>query len=141
MGCIFFCSNIRRHTRCALVTGVQTCALPISSFKVAPVSLVDALGAPFNGVTVITHGMELGLSTGDANFAQRSADGDYSWYARMADMVVEASGGGVALWYDKKTGDWLDPPTCQRKRSEERRVGEEWVSKGSYRRGPYQYKK
>src|SRR3546814_1241233 len=25
----FFCSNGRRHTRCALVTGVQTCALPI----------------------------------------------------------------------------------------------------------------
>src|SRR3546814_10752860 len=26
----FFFSNRRRHTRCALVTGVQTCALPIS---------------------------------------------------------------------------------------------------------------
>src|SRR3546814_2087102 len=26
----FFCSSRRRHTRCALVTGVQTCALPIS---------------------------------------------------------------------------------------------------------------
>src|SRR3546814_13240114 len=27
-GCFFFSSR-RRHTRCALVTGVQTCALPI----------------------------------------------------------------------------------------------------------------
>src|SRR3546814_14760509 len=27
--CLFFTSR-RRHTRCALVTGVQTCALPIS---------------------------------------------------------------------------------------------------------------
>src|SRR3546814_9018545 len=27
---IFFVSSRRRHTRCALVTGVQTCALPIS---------------------------------------------------------------------------------------------------------------
>src|SRR3546814_2762294 len=27
--CVFFSSR-RRHTRCALVTGVQTCALPIS---------------------------------------------------------------------------------------------------------------
>src|SRR3546814_3739258 len=27
--CFFFFSSIRRHTRCALVTGVQTCALPI----------------------------------------------------------------------------------------------------------------
>src|SRR3546814_20107129 len=26
-----FCSSRRRHTRCALVTGVQTCALPIST--------------------------------------------------------------------------------------------------------------
>src|SRR3546814_2493839 len=28
----FFFSSRRRHTRCALVTGVQTCALPISSY-------------------------------------------------------------------------------------------------------------
>src|SRR3546814_2161475 len=28
----FFFSSRRRHTRCALVTGVQTCALPISSW-------------------------------------------------------------------------------------------------------------
>src|SRR3546814_5578544 len=27
---LFFFSSIRRHTRCALVTGVQTCARPIS---------------------------------------------------------------------------------------------------------------
>src|SRR3546814_11699894 len=29
---MFFCSSRRRHTRCALVTGVQTCALPIFGF-------------------------------------------------------------------------------------------------------------
>src|SRR3546814_3155211 len=29
-GMFFFFSSRRRHTRCALVTGVQTCALPIS---------------------------------------------------------------------------------------------------------------
>src|SRR3546814_10842527 len=28
---VFFFSSRRRHTRCALVTGVQTCALPILS--------------------------------------------------------------------------------------------------------------
>src|SRR3546814_8640107 len=27
---LFFFSSRRRHTRCALVTGVQTCALPVS---------------------------------------------------------------------------------------------------------------
>src|SRR3546814_4081569 len=30
---IFFFSSRRRHTRCALVTGVQTCALPISDLR------------------------------------------------------------------------------------------------------------
>src|SRR3546814_6050620 len=29
VGFVFFFSSRRRHTRCALVTGVQTCALPI----------------------------------------------------------------------------------------------------------------
>src|SRR3546814_8176141 len=28
--CVCFFSSRRRHTRCALVTGVQTCALPIA---------------------------------------------------------------------------------------------------------------
>src|SRR3546814_3731812 len=31
MSFFFFFSSRRRHTRCALVTGVQTCALPIST--------------------------------------------------------------------------------------------------------------
>src|SRR3546814_6191604 len=30
---VFFFSSRRRHTRCALVTGVQTCALPISGLR------------------------------------------------------------------------------------------------------------
>src|SRR3546814_5706946 len=33
--CFFFFSSRRRHTRCALVTGVQTCALPISRLEIA----------------------------------------------------------------------------------------------------------
>src|SRR3546814_118517 len=32
--CCFFFSSRRRHTRCALVTGVQTCALPICGIAV-----------------------------------------------------------------------------------------------------------
>src|SRR3546814_1326311 len=31
---MFFFSSRRRHTRCALVTGVQTCALPILNARV-----------------------------------------------------------------------------------------------------------
>src|SRR3546814_8247359 len=46
----FFFSSRRRHTRCALVTGVQTCALPISPIfaprerKEAPHLLVAEAG-------------------------------------------------------------------------------------------------
>src|SRR3546814_21024981 len=36
--CVFFFSSRRRHTRCALVTGVQTCALPISTAGMTEVS-------------------------------------------------------------------------------------------------------
>src|SRR3546814_8382970 len=32
----FFFSSRRRHTRCALVTGVQTCALPILRLSMLP---------------------------------------------------------------------------------------------------------
>src|SRR3546814_2580982 len=34
--CSFFFSSRRRHTRCALVTGVQTCALPIYIIRSRP---------------------------------------------------------------------------------------------------------
>src|SRR3546814_10593718 len=39
---IFFFSSRRRHTRCALVTGVQTCALPIYLYGNAPAGIMDA---------------------------------------------------------------------------------------------------
>src|SRR3546814_9204866 len=39
-GC-FCVSSRRRHTRCALVTGVQTCALPISGGETQEVALDD----------------------------------------------------------------------------------------------------
>src|SRR3546814_8307164 len=38
----FFFSSRRRHTRCALVTGVQTCALPIS-FLHRAIGLIDGV--------------------------------------------------------------------------------------------------
>src|SRR3546814_7759978 len=40
---IFFFSSRRRHTRCALVTGVQTCALPIFGEQARAVVLVLVL--------------------------------------------------------------------------------------------------
>src|SRR3546814_10732877 len=41
---VFFFSSRRRHTRCALVTGVQTCALPISRAGILTGLLALALG-------------------------------------------------------------------------------------------------
>src|SRR3546814_13158596 len=51
--CFCFFSSRRRHTRCALVTGVQTCALPISLLTAAsreksashPYALVESAGS------------------------------------------------------------------------------------------------
>src|SRR3546814_3111338 len=54
---IFFFSSRRRHTRCALVTGVQTCALPICALAMTETDdrLIAALASigdsnqPVNG--------------------------------------------------------------------------------------------
>src|SRR3546814_9558493 len=39
---VVFLSSRRRHTRCALVTGVQTCALPISMAAPTPEAIETA---------------------------------------------------------------------------------------------------
>src|SRR3546814_13942702 len=52
----FFVSRSSRHTRCALVTGVQTCALPIWRFgSQCCVASVDARRVS-EGWAVFTHG-------------------------------------------------------------------------------------
>src|SRR3546814_11198211 len=54
--CYFVLSSRRRHTRCALVTGVQTCALPISAAQavLAPGERINSLTMPEgNGPVVV----------------------------------------------------------------------------------------
>src|SRR3546814_7706159 len=52
----FFFSSRRRHTRCALVTGVQTCALPISRSRLlAQTDKVSVLVSSF-ALTYSIHG-------------------------------------------------------------------------------------
>src|SRR3546814_10690558 len=55
----FFFSSRRRHTRCALVTGVQTCALPISWF------MFDELGA-LHKLPAIENGLQTARAFGGA---------------------------------------------------------------------------
>src|SRR3546814_10542516 len=42
--CSFVFSSRRRHTRCALVTGVQTCALPIWLSLADLIDMADEIG-------------------------------------------------------------------------------------------------
>src|SRR3546814_20611781 len=51
----FFFSSRRRHTRCALVTGVQTCALPILIFGVLRDQSFIGLSIAVIDVTRRTH--------------------------------------------------------------------------------------
>src|SRR3546814_2438539 len=51
---VFFFSSRRRHTRCALVTGVQTCALPIWTFRHDREALVQAVTERGAGYWVLT---------------------------------------------------------------------------------------
>src|SRR3546814_20164606 len=58
----FFFSSRRRHTRCALVTGVQTCALPIS-YKADPFgSFIDG-PATFDAERGVLYAVVDGRST------------------------------------------------------------------------------
>src|SRR3546814_7425014 len=74
--CVFFFSSRRRHTRCALVTGVQTCALPI--YRVQIVEAVLAFfaqrrlmpgGAIF--ATAADIGEDIGIAILDPEQAER----------------------------------------------------------------------
>src|SRR3546814_2334587 len=52
---LFFFSSRRRHTRCALVTGVQTCALPIFVEGQAPVA-AEHLRPRLGGALIVAGG-------------------------------------------------------------------------------------
>src|SRR3546814_10770332 len=91
---VFFCfSSRRRHTRCALVTGVQTCALPISSnFGVRH--------DPFNGGAAMHAGIDMAGRTGEPIYA--TADGiveKAGWGGGYGNMVDLAHGRGIETRY------------------------------------------
>src|SRR3546814_20818348 len=108
----FFFSSRRRHTRCALVTGVQTCALPISGMEISAETAVKNLELVGCDVTV----------DGDRLTATVP-----SWRPDMSDPFDLVEEIARIVGYDN--------------RSEERRVGKECVSTCRSRWAPMHKKK
>src|SRR3546814_10771436 len=73
-GVFFFFSSRRRHTRCALVTGVQTCALPIllSLFLAASAQAAQAINP---AVFMALERAQAAQSKGDYAAARKALEG------------------------------------------------------------------
>src|SRR3546814_15390677 len=112
---VFFFSSRRRHTRCALVTGVQTCALPICTPGDGRL-MVGIAGGFGASIRAPGHAHHNGMQTIRMG-AYGGADGGLA-FARVEQAV--------AVW---------------QARPEERRVGKEGVSTCRFRGSPYHYKK
>src|SRR3546814_10360447 len=95
---LFFFSSRRRHTICALVTGVQTCALPISDVgrldqawrftREAALTDLDArAGNPAHGVHIASSaGAWLAIACGWGGFEVR--DGSAAFRPQLPDAVA-----------------------------------------------------
>src|SRR3546814_5559671 len=92
--CSFFFSSRRRHTRCALVTGVQTCALPILlSFSRWQVVLIIAICLA-------------GVATVVPNFFSRDTVESFpSWLPKKQLNLGLDLQGGAYLLFEVDTGD------------------------------------
>src|SRR3546814_16500040 len=142
IACWFCFSSRRRHTRCALVTGVQTCALPIlfgkptvinNVISLASVPIILARGAAFYR----DYGM--GRSTGTLPFqlAGNLKQGglvEKAFGLTLRELLYEF-GGGRASGKPLRAVQVGGPLGAYR--SDERRVGKECVSTSRYRRTPY----
>src|SRR3546814_2097082 len=86
---LFFFSSRRRHTRCALVTGVQTCALPIS----APEDLQ-------HWASVMTRAQQMMLdhALGQVEAGQGAAS--------LFDPARWLDSDGARLWAEQSTKMW-----------------------------------
>src|SRR3546814_7805141 len=91
--CRLFCSRVRRHTRCALVTGVQTCARPISSdgHGSARIAEIDtrALGAALSGGEVAVIPGFQGIAMGERVTTLGRGGSDTSAVAMAAAMQAD----------------------------------------------------
>src|SRR3546814_4474923 len=87
----FFLSSRRRHTRCALVTGVQTCALPIC--EIIAGYLTGSMALLADGFHMATHAGALGVAAVAYAYAKRHAsNGAYSFgTGKVGDQIGRAS--------------------------------------------------
>src|SRR3546814_16579352 len=130
----FFCSSRRRHTRCALVTGVQTCALPIC-----------ATWQGANLKELIQDQCQLGtIDEARLTALGPSVELEPQMALHMA-LVLHALGTNAAKYGALSTEEgridlnWtIQDGTLHR--SEERRVGKECVRTCRSRGAPYHYK-
>src|SRR3546814_13015855 len=128
--CVFFSSR-RRHTRCALVTGVQTCALPISIAAIIP-SLLYYLGLFMQIDAYAARRNLAGLPREELpKVGQALKEGwlYISVFALLVWMLVYLRQEALAPFYATLV--------LLVTRSEERRVGQACVSTGRTRRAPY----
>src|SRR3546814_5359738 len=155
---LFFFSSRRRHTRCALVTGVQTCALPISELtgRLAPgLTLSGVLGYQDGSYDEYNAPLPTGYDLATAPLErtpkwQWTVNANYE--TEVAEAVLVTANGSVSytgrnpynpsvVSPDRST--FLDAHTVVNAqltlsdRSEERRVGKECVSTCRYRWSPY----
>src|SRR3546814_522475 len=126
---LFVFSSRRRHTRCALVTGVQTCALPISDRRGRDQSRDPGCGR------CRQHSCR---PTG-AGRGCRAAAGEGAGAADAADAAHASDAGGDPEPRDRavtRRRYGVLPPAL---RSEERRVGIACVITCTSRWSPYHY--
>src|SRR3546814_3754181 len=86
----FFFSSRRRHTSCALVTGVQTCALPISNGVFTPGAVASPLGTVnITGFTPVT-GPDGSVIGGSFTYEYMLADNTLTHGADGEDRVTDS---------------------------------------------------
>src|SRR3546814_3501405 len=122
----FFFSSRRRHTRCALVTGVQTCALPICYADRAGVEVAD----PHHDAA--RHDQRGGGEAELLGSEQRRDDDVTAGLHLSVGLDDDAVAQAVEQQRLLRLGQAELP-----RRSEERRVGKECVSTCSSRGLPY----
>src|SRR3546814_8683438 len=127
--CYLLCFSSRiRHTRCALGTGVQTCALPISATEKLMVRQVASDWGKEVDPTLSIEQLDTPAAKPQLSAAEMSAR-----LAELPNMIANAS----SFFVDHVEGLRRDGFIKKFRRSEERRVGKGCVSTVRSRWSPY----